>query len=89
LRLDDPMIMSDCLADQKQIMEEYNNAIMESATNELRHDLLSIYQDESAIQRDIFQSMLQRGLYSVPTADTQSLLELHNRYSQQLQTVGR
>lgn len=87
VQLDDRFCMSDALVSQKHLMEGYNHAVMECASDQLLRDFNSIYQDELNLQHQIFNVMNTKGWYQLSPADSQdiSLLQQMARNAQQQQ----
>ncbi|TDA66915.1 MAG: spore coat protein [Clostridia bacterium] len=87
VQLDDRFCMSDALGSQKLLLDGYNRAVMECASDQLLRDFNSIYQDELNLQHQIFNALNNKGWYQLSPADSQdiSLLQQMARNVQQQQ----
>ena len=67
--------MNDLLSAEKFLAGNYNTFLLESATPEVKHCLLSLLQDTHSMQQQIFVEMQSRGWYQTPKAEEQKLMQ--------------
>ena len=82
---DDKQILTDALSTQKMISGNYNNFVNESATPEIRNDIMNILSEEHQIEYSIFTEMNRRGWYQVTPAQQQKVDQAKNKFSQVIQ----
>jgi len=86
--MNEKSIVNDCLVHLKSIMSGYDKFIQESASPDLRKDLLGIYQEEQDNAFRVFRSMSDRGWYPVQMADPAMLNQLKSQMQSQRQQPG-
>ncbi len=81
-KLGDKDILTDLLNQEKEILQLYNTAIMESNCPNMRRviqdNMLQCFQD----QYGIFDNMTTRGFYQVKPADVDTLNQAKQNFSQ-------
>jgi len=78
--MDDKTIVDDCLSTQKFLTSQQNTYAGESASNELRSDLLNILNEEQQLQAQLFQAASQRGWYNPKRASDQEIAETQSKF---------
>ena len=71
--------LADGLASQKFITENFNMAVNESATPEIRNAFMSILREEHDIQNEIFTEMQKRGWYQTQPAEQQKIQQVRTK----------
>lgn len=79
---DDKQILTDALSTQKMITSNYNNFVNESATPEVRNDVMNILSEEHQIEYSLFSEMQRRGWYQVTQAEQQKVMQAKNKFAQ-------
>jgi spore coat protein CotF len=67
--------MNDLLSAEKFLEGTHSTFLLESATPEVKHCLLSLLQDTHSMQQQIFVEMQGRGWYQTPKAEDQKLMQ--------------
>lgn len=81
----DREMLADALHTQRETTASYNFQAGECASETLKNDLLSLLDDEHAIQYNLYTSMHARGWYPVPSAGEAAVQQARQTYPQQLQ----
>ncbi|CEP66479.1 Spore coat protein CotF-like [Moorella glycerini] len=90
-RFDDKTMCSDCLASEKLLTSCYNTAITECASDQLRRDFMTVYQDEQNCLKAVWDVMHSKGWYQLNMASQQEISQLQQLLQQeqmQLQQGG-
>lgn len=74
-------ILHDCLSCEKHLTHLYNDGANEATNPQLRQDMLNILMDEHNLEASIYNVMQQRGMYQVQPADTQSIAQAQQKYT--------
>ena len=82
-RMWDKELINDSLASQKYITSSYNTYANECVNNSLRNDMMSILNDEHAIQADIFNELQSHGWYQVQNVEPQKIMQAKSKFSSQ------
>jgi len=82
-RMGDKELINDSLASQKYITSSYNTYANECVNSSLRNDMMSILNDEHAIQADIFNELQSHGWYQVQNAEPQKIMQAKSKFSSQ------
>jgi len=77
---DDKCMATDLLNSEKMMTSQYNTALCESATGEVRGCLSGILDDEHRIQQEIFDVMSSKGWYPTPKAEETKLNEARVKF---------
>ena len=72
--------LTDVLASQKFITDNYNTITNECMTPEVRGVFMSILKEEHDIQNEIFTEMHKRGWYQVQPAEQQKIQQVKTKY---------
>jgi len=75
--------LTDLLSSQKFITGAYNTFCCEAAEPTVRNCLLSVLEDEHRIQAELFNTMNQKGFYSVKKAEESKLQSARQQFSKQ------
>ena len=78
----DKDILKDLLGTQKFTTANYNTALLESATPEVKSCFHNILEDEHELQQNIFNIMHTKGLYPTPSAEEKKISEAKHTYGQ-------
>ena len=81
--LDEKEILQDALISQKLITGSYNTYAGEAVSAQLRNTMLSILDDEHAIQADIFSSLQSHGWYKAEPAEQQKIVQTRQKFTTQ------
>lgn len=71
--MDDKAVLTDLLSSQKFVTGAYNTFCCEAAEPTVRNCLLSVLEDEHRIQAELFNTMNQKGFYTVKKAEQTKL----------------
>ena len=71
--MNDKAVLTDLLSSQKFITGAYNTFCCEAAEPTVRNCLLSVLEDEHRIQAELFNTMSQKGFYTVQKAEQTKL----------------
>ena len=73
--------LTDALASQKFITDNYNTSANESASPQLRGVFMGLLQEEHDIQSEIFMEMQKRGWYQVAPAEQQKIDQAKTKFN--------
>lgn len=76
-------MINDVLSSEKYLTEAYNTYTNECATPNVRDEFMRILTEEHQIQAEVFDTMKQRGWYSVPAAQQQKIQQAKQKYQNQ------
>lgn len=79
-KMQDKDIANSILNDYKLICSSINTYITESQNNSLRNDYIKILQDMYSMQKQVFDSMNQKGWYQVKSADMSDIAKAQSEY---------
>lgn len=79
----DKELINDSLASQKYITSSYNTYANECVNSSLRNDMMSILNDEHAIQAEIFNELQSHGWYQTQPAEPQKIMQAKSKFSAQ------
>ena len=71
--MNEKAVLTDLLSSQKFITGAYNTFCCEAAEPTVRNCLLSVLKDEHRIQAELFNTMSQKGFYTVQKAEQTKL----------------
>ncbi len=83
----DKAMAQDLLNSEKMLTGNYNTALCESATAEVRHCLSGILESVHKIQESVYDDMNARGWYPAPKAGDQKLTEARNKFENTRSTM--
>lgn len=81
-KLTDQDIAQCLLKDEKFACNFINSCIQEAADNNLRSDWQSCLQSSQQMQKQVFDTMSQKGWYSPAKADVQQMSQAQTQFSQ-------
>ena len=76
----DKAMAQDLLNSEKMLTANYNTALCESATAEVRHCLSGILESVLKIQESVYDDMNARGWYPAPKAEDQKISEARTKF---------
>ncbi len=79
----DREMLSDALASQKLLTDNYNVFANECASPALMSEFMNILGEEHQIQHELFDTMQKRGWYQVEQADSNKISQCRNKFSSQ------
>jgi spore coat protein CotF len=85
-QMNDRDLVNDMLSMEKYMTDSYCTALNEASHDALYNDLLTIFNETQNTQRSLYNSMFQKGWYSLEAADAQKLqqsYQQHQQYSSQ------
>ena len=82
-KMSEKAVLTDLLSSQKLITGVYNTFCCEAAEPALRSCLLSVLEEEHSIQNEIYQTMSQKGYYTVKKAEEKKLSEARAQFAKQ------
>ena len=82
VKFDEKQKLNDLLSSQKYLTGVYNSYYCESATTEVKNCLSSILRDGHRIQEEIFDTMNNKGWYSVEKAEESKVNSAKQKFSQ-------
>ncbi len=71
--MNEKAVLTDLISSQKFITGAYNTFCCEAAEPTVRNCLLSVLEDEHRIQAELFNTMSQKGFYTVQKAEQTKL----------------
>lgn len=77
----DKELLTDSIASQKLISNNYNVFASECVNVNLKNDFLSILREEQQIQTDLYNEMQKNGWYQVSQADQNKIAQARMKYS--------
>ena len=75
--------LTDVLASQKFITDNYNTITNECMTPEVRGVFMSILKEEHDIQNEVFTEIQKRGWYQVQPAEQQKIQQVKTKFGVQ------
>ena len=81
--MDEKQILNDVLLAQKLMTGSYNTYAGEATNAQLRNTMLSILDDEHAIQADIFSCLQSHGWYKPEPAQQQKITQTRQQFTSQ------
>ena len=72
----------------KEMSKNYCQAMTEASNEHLYKSYLSIFNEISSLQREVYELMFQNGWYSLETAETTKINEKYNTLSQEYQDLN-
>ena len=82
-KFSDKDILTDELASQKFITENYNSFATECASPAVKSELMNILNEEQQIQFELFSEMQKHGWYNVEQADQQKIAQTKQKFQAQ------
>lgn len=82
IKMKEREIVLDALSSQKFITENYNCALYESSTREVRSAFSAILTDEHEAQNELFELVLSRGWYEIKDADKSEIAKTKEKFVQ-------
>ena len=82
IKLKERDIMFDALMSQKFLTENYNCALLESQTPQVRSAVSAILSDEHEIENEIFELLLSRGWYETKDAEKSEISKMREKFLQ-------
>lgn len=82
MQLSDRDIMQVVLTETKHLAESLNSYILESSTEQLRRDYMTVLGDIYSQQKQVFDMMQQQGYYEVKNAQPQDIKQAQSKFSQ-------
>ncbi|MDW7652165.1 MAG: spore coat protein [Bacillota bacterium] len=79
-KLTDQDIAQCLLKDEKYMCSMVNNAILESTNENLRRDWMTCLQNSYRVQKEVFNTMSQKGWYQPAKADTQQMTKAQSEF---------
>ncbi|MHB8125810.1 MAG: spore coat protein [Desulfitobacteriaceae bacterium] len=79
--LSEQEIMTDLLATEKHITSAYNTFITETTCSNLRQNLKNILNEEQSIHENLYNTMSQKGWYTVSNAPSQEVQKAKDKFS--------
>ena len=80
-KITDQDIAQCLLKDEKFTCDMINSSILEAQSETLRQDWFSCLQNSYRMQKQIFDTMNQKGWYSPSKADMQQINQVQNQFS--------
>lgn len=87
-RLDDKLIMQDCISTLKDTAGLYNISAQEAATKSLKNEYLNVHRKLQEEISMVFDEMSKKGWYQVQTADQQTINSLKTTISNVESSIG-
>ena len=81
--MNEQAVLTDLLSGQKFITGAYNTFCCEAAEPTVKSCLMSILEEEHQIQTELFQTMSQKGYYTVKKAEEKKLSEARAQFAKQ------
>lgn len=81
MQFTDRDIMQVCLNESKHLAESLNSYILESTSDQLRRDYMTILGDVYSQQKQLFDVMQQKGYYDVKNANAQDISQAASKFS--------
>lgn len=81
--MNDKEVLTDLLSSQKFVTGAYNTFCCEAAEPTVRNCLLSVLEDEHRIQAELFNTMNQKGFYTVKKAEETKLNAAKQQFAKQ------
>ena len=78
--LQDPEIMADILASQKQATASFNMFANECSCPKLKQDMMKILNEEQGMQTSAYETMQSRGWYPTTPAEQQKINQARTKF---------
>lgn len=82
--MNDKDYITTMLGIEKAMVKDYAVALTESSNNDLYNDYYDMFDDVSALQRDIYNLMFKKGWYSLEKAEENKITQKLNTLEQEL-----